>query len=371
MGAATSYWIFNCFAFWCLKNCPHFCVIITVIILLLLTGTSAVSCPAGGWSAVGLVPEWELIIRFDEETHVPVMSESARLQVTSTLFGKSIPQQYHKRPQLIFVTHVITCSSHFSHCVVVQWSNIPPKDAGNEAFCLLKWCDSFPCMTGQRGAIRKSIACPQSFNFRIVFSRTPTAVGWSKVCKGKRKYCCLWICFEGKKYCSRQHHDPGRVLHWNLCPPTKLSWLWYCSADLCRWMKRARCKPAADSAWGDDRGSTLYCTMGNNNKNSPLTDKHRQSIFMWRITNTEILLGWENKMFSSLSSASLCLWVGEECEWVSGWLGSLLCQVIFSNFLYAISPPYRLFSDFLIFSGGLSGRFGVSANVSSWRVGTP
>lgn len=118
------------------------------------------SCPAGGWSAFGLVPEWELIIRFDEETHVPVMSEPARLQVTSTLFGKSIPQQYHKRPQLIFVTHVITCSSHFSHCVVVQWSNIPPKDAGNEAFCLLKWCDSFPCMTGQRGAIRKSIACP-------------------------------------------------------------------------------------------------------------------------------------------------------------------------------------------------------------------
>lgn len=58
---------------------------------LVITDRSFSSVMPSGWSAVGLVPEWELIITFDEETHVPVMSEPARLQVTSMLFNKSTP----------------------------------------------------------------------------------------------------------------------------------------------------------------------------------------------------------------------------------------------------------------------------------------
>lgn len=48
VGAVTCYRVLHCFAFGCLKNYPHFCVIIAVIIWLLLSGTSAVSHPAGG-----------------------------------------------------------------------------------------------------------------------------------------------------------------------------------------------------------------------------------------------------------------------------------------------------------------------------------
>lgn len=59
------------------------------------------------WSAVRLVPEWQLIIRFDEETHVPVMSGPTWLRVTNTLFNKS-------SAPVAPANHAIWGSSHFS-----------------------------------------------------------------------------------------------------------------------------------------------------------------------------------------------------------------------------------------------------------------
>lgn len=41
------------------------------------------------WISPGVRTDW---IRFDKETHVPVMSEPARLQVTCVIFNKSNPQ---------------------------------------------------------------------------------------------------------------------------------------------------------------------------------------------------------------------------------------------------------------------------------------
>lgn len=94
---------------------------------LVITDRNFSSVMPSGWSAVGLVPEWELIIRSDEETHVPVMSEPAQLQVTSMLFNKSAPPTGSQTTSAHFRTWVIPCSSHFSHCVVRQRTNIPPK----------------------------------------------------------------------------------------------------------------------------------------------------------------------------------------------------------------------------------------------------
>lgn len=94
--------------------------------------------------------------------------------------------------------------------------------------------------------------------------------------------------------------------------------------------------------------------MGNNNKNIPLTDKHARSRFMWRITNTEILLGWENKMFLSLFSLS-----GWEV-WMSEWVtGQPAVSGYFLKLFIHLSFILR-FSDFL---WRLVGRFGVLANV--------
>lgn len=175
----------------------------------------------------------------------------------------------------------------------------------------------------------------------LFFSITPTAVEWSKVCKGKKKYCCLWSCFEGKKHCSRQHHDPSRVFTLEPLPPPPSS---RGSDTVLQTSAVGWSGHVANSLQIPPEGMTEgahYTVQWETTTKTVLLLTNRRSRFMWRITNTKILLGWENKMFLSLFSASLSFWVGEVCEWVSGWLGSMLCQVTFSNFLSAISSLYH------------------------------
>lgn len=94
-----------------------------------------------GWSAVRLVPEWELIIRCDEETHVPVMSELAPVRVTSALLSESTTTTTtrkrrsrligangaapeHTRPRCDPVSHTHTLNpGHGKHTRQVQSGN--------------------------------------------------------------------------------------------------------------------------------------------------------------------------------------------------------------------------------------------------------
>lgn len=142
---------------------------------LFITDRNFSSVVPNGWSAVGLVPEWELIIRFDEEMRVPVMSEQARLQMTSALFNNSIANT----PSAHIRAHV---TALFPPCcrAVVKSSTKRCWEWSFSACWQVLRCDSFPYATGHRGAVRKSNACPQSFNARIVCPRFPTAVGLEK-----------------------------------------------------------------------------------------------------------------------------------------------------------------------------------------------
>lgn len=120
-----------------------------------------------------------------------------------------------------------------------------------------------------------------------------------------------------KKCCRLQHCEQSRALHWNLClHPTRPLDEVGTTQTRSRFRLRGRQREHIILYNGKQQQQQK--------KNSPLTDKHRLSRFLWRITNTEILSGWENKMFLSLFSASLSLslslsgWGVWMSEWVTG-----------------------------------------------------
>lgn len=116
--------------------------------------------------------------------------------------------------------------------------------------------------------------------------------------------------------------------------------------------------------------------MGNNNKNSPLTDKHTQ-----RKIYVENNKHWnppglrKQEVFVPILCLLLSEWVRSVNEWVGDW--AACWEVTFSNFVSTISPPYHLFSDFLSYPGALLEGLGFwrmccGAKLqlwSSWRVG--
>lgn len=133
----------------------------------------------------GLVPEWELI---GSDLTRKCMSQLCQSQHGSVYaFQQVKPLIVSQTPLAHFSTRVITRSFHFFHCVNVV------KYFTNE-----RWEGSFlPASRCSSGVI---FSMPPIFQYWdcFSFSKTPTAVEWSKVCKGKMKYCCLWSCFKGK-----------------------------------------------------------------------------------------------------------------------------------------------------------------------------
>lgn len=342
VGAATRYWVLHCFACWCLENTTflwyYHCN------YLVITDRNFSSVMPSGWSAVGLVPEWELIIRSDEETHVPVMSEPARLQVMSrwARFSTSQPpQQYRKQPQLIFVhgwSHVAPIFPTVLSCS----GQIPPKDAGNEAFCLLAGAQMvrfFPLGDWWKRCNQEINSMPSTLNARIVFSRTPTAVGWSKVFKGKRKYCFLWICFAREKILVGSAMIQAEFYIGTFAPPPSSH-----DSDIVPQTSAAGWSGHdANLPEGMTEGANYNVQWETTTKTVLLLTNTHNARFMWRITNTEILLGWENKRFLSLFSASFSLsgWG----VWMSEWVTGQPDERLLSQILYPLSLLLIIYSQ--------------------------
>lgn len=128
-------------------------------------------------------------------------------------------------------------------------------------------------------------------------------------------------------------------------------------------MKWARCKPA----WGDDRGSTLYSTMGNNNKNSPLTDKHRRhKIYVENNKHWNPPGLRKQDVFVPLLCLLLSEWVRSVNERVGDW--AACWEVTFSNFCIRYLSCLSFILRFSDFPWWLVGRFGVLANVLRCRA---
>lgn len=145
-------------------------------------------------------------------------------------------------------------------------------------------------------------------------------------------------------------------------------------------MKWPRCKPAADSAWGDDRGGTLYCTIGNNNK---------KASSYWQ-THTKQIYGENNKhqnppglrkqdVFVPLLSPPLSEWVRRVNEWVGDWVAC--CVMLLPQTFHPLSLLLKPFFCPILWCSWavLLEGWGIQSIcwgaklqlLSSWHVGTP